>query len=263
MDAEGGTRGRHLADPCSPGAGITEQLLLEDLRTDATDVLRSVLSLPSQRTRQLRVERSKRALHAAERIGFRDRRVVDGRIGRRIGEQRDGWLTGLRARAAETLEAATETAEDLAILHGGADRLLQRQLPDLVEVGIGERQRLARAGGLIERLVDRIGILDLLDGAHIVGEVAVLEEVKWLSRSASARHEHDARHGHPDSTQHRMHGGGFRRFGSTVPKVPPPRPRGPIAVSGDRSRRSAPRRCVRLACTWAQRRQECYRPCNR
>ena len=125
-DAEGRTGGSLLLDPGRPVAGVALEVLRENDVDRRLEVLRPVDPVPRERTGDLRVEQRQGAFNAAEGIGLGDRRVVDARRDLRIGQQRDGGLTGLRAGTAETLEPAAEVAEHLAVFQRGADRLLQR-----------------------------------------------------------------------------------------------------------------------------------------
>jgi hypothetical protein len=167
-ETPGGTRGGPLLDARGPVAGVTEELLREDLRAHAADVLRPILPFPGERARELRVKERQRALDAAEGIGFHDRRVVDGGCARRRRQERHRRLARLRTRSAEAREAAAEIPQHLPVLEGRAHRLLERELPDVLERRVRQGQRLERARSLVERRLARVGVFDLLDRPHVV-----------------------------------------------------------------------------------------------
>ena len=207
LEAEGRTGGGLLLDPGRPVAGVALEVLRENDVDRRLEVLRPVDPVPRERTGDLRVEEGQGAFNAAKRIGLGDRRVVDARRDLRIGQQRDGGLTGLRAGTAEALKPASEVAEHLAVFERRADRLLERQLPDLVEAGVGERERFGCARRLVERRFATVGILELLDRAYVVRQITVLEKVERLLRRTAAHEERDARQGSPELFSCSRHGG--------------------------------------------------------
>jgi len=216
-EAETGTGRGPLGEARPPVGRVADQHPGEDGAPHTqVDVLRLVDPVPRQRTRQLGVEQCQGALDAAEGVGFDDGRVVDRRGLRRGREQGHRRFAGLRPRPAETGEPSAEVPQHLAVLERRADRLLQRQFPDLVERGIGEGQRFAGPGRLIERLLAGIGVFDLLDRPHVVRQVTVLEEVEGLPGRASRGDECQARGDGPDLLEDAGHGCGVRLRGVVV-----------------------------------------------
>ena len=204
--ADRGTGGRPLLDARCHVPGVTQELLLKNEIPHAADVLGTVLSLPRQRAGELRVEQGQSTFHAAEGIGLGDRRVVDCGRGRWRREQRDRGFSGLWAGTAEALEPSSQVAEHFAVCKRRADRLLQRQFPDLVEPGVGKHERLGRARRLVERCLTAVGIFKLLNRADIMRQVAVLKEVERLPGRTAPGQERDARDGYPELAGESGHG---------------------------------------------------------
>jgi hypothetical protein len=133
--------------------------------------------------------------HAVHRRGpgsrAAGRRLLNGRI---VDRRRAAGPAHQSVRETERRHAA-QVADHLAVVQRDRDALFQRQIPDLVEFRVRDRQR--RMGIRRVRQTGRVdvGILDLRRAVQVVRQIAVRVEIERLRRVA-ARED-----GHPDQQQ--------------------------------------------------------------
>lgn len=147
-----------------------------------------------------RIPRRRFDARAAELAGLTavaafDRRWVVGGYGV-VGLTLDRQCFGRRGRDVLTgiRDAAAELPHDRTVFERDAGDFLERQVPDLKVLGVGERQRRLGVGHVVERHVVDLRILDLRRHVHVVRQVAIfLVEERLRGLAPAKKREHAQR----------------------------------------------------------------------